>query len=191
MQKGFAPLYVHVPQPVGRQRPHHPLDDLEVELLLQLRGVIGKIGAGLPPLGAHFAPQVAGVDEPEIEFDRIERAGWRHVLACQPRGGLGMRLPPPDKVKVAGVRQQPPEETPVQMTLCHGQPLLFRPPPSVVPVGLLAPAGPPAPSSLTHSGMTFSEKSSNCRWTTDSGEKPYSIHQTRELGWQAAPGHSC
>ena len=31
----------------------------------------------------------------------------------------------------------------------------------------------------TNSGMTFSEKISNCRWTTDSGEKPCSIHQTR------------
>ena len=127
VQKGFAPLHVHVPQPVGRQLPHHPLDDLEVQLLLQLRGAIGKIGAGIPPLCTHFAPQVAGVDDPEIEFDRIERAGLRHVLACQPRGGLGMRLPPPDKVKVAGVRQQPPEETPVQIPLCHCQLLLFRP----------------------------------------------------------------
>ena len=84
VQKGFAPSMSTYRSPWGASA-RTTLDDLEVELLLQLQGAIGKIGAGLPPLCTHFAPQVAGVDDPEIEFDRIERAGWRHVLAHQPR----------------------------------------------------------------------------------------------------------
>ena len=47
VQKGF-PLQVHVTQPVRRQFTHHLLDDVEVQLLLQLRGAIGKIGATSP-----------------------------------------------------------------------------------------------------------------------------------------------